>query len=327
MSGYENALDVRPFQLMNIVAKIGEGCTSDLQDKRLTEILRRIRQNPRIPVTLRCNVDNNYAYQNPGTDEDTPEGELFNVKRDLDILQRLGLVPGSTRPADELFLRLFKNIPTAEGICTYTHVTSGSWKGCPKAYRDNYAKGHAMGIEAVIPPRSAEEKAQAKRESVATMYQAQGLRIRPHHLMCMACFHQGRESLQPIEEDNLFEAIDIIQKNPEIAVTLVAGCCQICPPCSKYDPKTNWCVYKVGAGLRDEKKDLDVLQLLGLKYGDTLPARELYKLLFERIASTRIICGYGDGVVRAPEWTICGDPKGDDRYAKAREAKLGITGM
>jgi hypothetical protein len=32
--------------------------------------------------------------------------------------------------------------------------------------------------------------------------------------------------------------------------------------------------------LRDQKKDLDVLQKLGLKYGDTLPARRLLKRLY-----------------------------------------------
>jgi hypothetical protein len=77
-------------------------------------------------------------------------------------------------------------------------------------------------------------------------------------------------------------------------------------------------------GLRDQKKDLDVLQKLGLTYGDTLPARKLYKLLYERISSTRDICGYGDGEERAPEWRVCGDPEGNETYRKARAATLGI---
>ena len=76
--------------------------------------------------------------------------------------------------------------------------------------------------------------------------------------------------------------------------------------------------------LRDQKKDLDVLQKLGLKYGDTLPARKLYELLFKRIPSTRDICGYGDGKKRATEWSICGDPKGKEAYRKARAAMLGL---
>ena len=77
--------------------------------------------------------------------------------------------------------------------------------------------------------------------------------------------------------------------------------------------------------LRDQKKDLDVLQLLGLSYGDTLPARCIYALLFKKICSTRQICGYGDGIVRAPEWSICGTPEGSNNYVKARESNMGIS--
>jgi len=318
------SLNVRPYQLMCIVCRLGSGLTSGLKDERLNEIMREVRENPNVPLTLCCNVDNVYAYQNPGPGEDTPEGLLFNVKRDLDILQRLGLVPGCTRPADEVFLRLFGNISTTRGICAYGEAMAEAWKGCADARSGNYEKGHEMGITAVIPYRSAEEKAQAKKESTEAMYRADRLLIRPHHLMCMACFHAGREDLSAIAEDNLFEAIHIIQNNPRMPITLVSGCCMICPPCSKFDPKTDWCVRKIGAGLRDEKKDLDVLQRLGLKYGDTLPAKELYRLLFERIPSTRLICGYGDGVVRAREWTICGGSDGSEAYQQARDAGLGI---
>jgi hypothetical protein len=67
-----------------------------------------------------------------------------------------------------------------------------------------------------------------------------------------------------------------------------------------------------------------VLQRLGLKYGDTLPARKLYQLVFERIASTRDICGYGDGEARSAEWSVCGSAKNDAHYLKARAAQLGI---
>jgi len=78
--------------------------------------------------------------------------------------------------------------------------------------------------------------------------------------------------------------------------------------------------------LRDQKKDLDVLQKLGLKYGDTMPARRLYQLLHARIPSTRDVCGYGDGEVRAPEWSICGGVQRDEAYQRARAAQLGIQG-
>ena len=50
-----------------------------------------------------------------------------------------------------------------------------------------------------------------------------------------------------------------------------------------------------------------------------MDARELVDLLFERIASTREICGYEDGIVRAQEWTICGGPEGNPGYVATRE--------
>ena len=323
-------LEVRPYQLMCILCRIGEGRVKDLGDERLNRIFAAVQDDPKTPIRLCLNTESVYGYQNPGRGEDSPEGELFNVKRDLDIIQKLGLVPGDTRPAVDMFERVFLNLTTAKGICGYETPTADTWGGCPRADSGNYEKGHALGLKAVIPPRDEEEKARFKQSTVKQVYEAKTLQIRPHHLMCMSCFYGGKmENLAPIKEDNLFEAIDAIHKNPEIPITLVAGCCMICPPCSRYDPKTNLCLGGRSMALRDQKKDLDTLQKLGLKYGDTLPAKKLYKLLYERIPSTRDICGYGDGQHRAPEWSICGDPEGatpegKETYRKARAAKLGI---
>lgn len=323
----QSVLDVRPYQLMCVVCRLGDGCTEDLGDPRLTELLTLVRETPHIPIRLRCNTESVYGFMNPGPGEDSPEGKLFNTKRDLDILQKLGLVPGAIRPATDVFERLLTNIATPEGICGYGTVAAEVWRGCDRASSGAYEKAHASGIDAIIPPRDEREKAQAKKTSVAAIYQAETLRIRPHHLMCMSCFYGGRlEELAPIKEDNLFEAIDAIHKTPEVPVTLIAGCCMICPPCSRYDPETNLCVGGRSMALRDQKKDLDVLQKLGLKYGDSLPARTLYQRLFDRIPSTRDICGYGDGEQRAPEWSVCGDPAGREAYRKARAANLGIKG-
>jgi hypothetical protein len=140
----------------------------------------------------------------------------------------------------------------------------------------------------------------------------------------MACFYGDGNGLAPIAEDNLYEAIDVVRKNPDIPITLVAGCCMICPPCSHHDPASNLCVGANAMGLRDQKKDLDVLQRLGLRFGDSLPARELYARLFRAIGSTREVCGYGDGIVRAWEWTICGGSEGNQRYARARATGMGF---
>ncbi|MCX5642822.1 MAG: hypothetical protein NTY10_06320 [Candidatus Omnitrophica bacterium] len=318
------SLTVRPYQLMCLACRIGAGCTNDMKNDRLNEILKKIRANPALPVTLRCNVDSVYQYQNPGREDDTPGGELFNDKRDLDILQKLGLVPGATRPALDILDRLFEVVTVTEGICGDPASASAAWKGCPETKSGNYEKGRAQGVAAIIAPRSEKVKARAKQKSVEAMYRADKLFIRPHHLMCMACFHGGRKKLAPIVEDNLFEAIDIIQKNPEIPVELVAGCCMICTPCFLYHPASNRCIGGRSMGLRDQKKDLDVLRKTGLRYGDVMPARKLYSILFDRIKVTTEICGCGDGIERSPEWRICGGKEGHPGYVKARKKGLGI---
>jgi hypothetical protein len=317
------SMDVRPYQLVHMVSKIGEGCTSDLGDPRLNEILVAVRECPFLPLTLRCNVTSTYGYQNPGRDQDTPEGDLFNVRRDLKILQRMGLVPGATRPALDLFELLFRKVETDRDICWFPEVTSDTWRGEPRECC-HYEAGRALGLSAIIPGRDDAEMAQVKRTSVARMYEAQILEIRPHHAMCMTCFLGGREELAPIDEDNLFEAIDIIQKNPQIPIRLICGPCMICPPCPHYHPRSGLCVGGHSMSLRDELKDLDVLQKLGLKYGDVLPAAEYFSRLYTQIASTQQICGHGDGIERSPEWRVCGGQGGDLRYVKGRGAGLGF---
>ena len=314
------SLNVRPYQLMQIVARTGSGCKEDLGDDQLTELLQAVRKNSGLPITLQVPVDSNYRYQNPLEINEESENRLFAIRCDLKILQKMGMVPGATRPAIEMFHRLLKGVEKAEGIICFNEITSETWKGFGREECD-YDKGRAMGLDAIIPPRNQKEKAVVKVDSAKAMYRKETLKIRPHHLMCMTCFY-GTHEFSPIDEDNLFEAIDIIHKNPDIHIELVSGPCMICPPCSLYTRTLNQCISPHGMALRDELKDLDVLQILGLKYGDKVPARKLYTLLFEKVHSTTQICGYGDDVKRSPEWSVC--PDGVPGYAKARAEGLGF---
>ncbi|MFH1568650.1 MAG: hypothetical protein ABIL09_11690 [Gemmatimonadota bacterium] len=322
------ALEVRPYQLLCAVCALGRsvGAPPAAADP-VAFLLRTVRADPGLPLRLVANVDSVYAYQNPGRGDDTPEGELFNEKRDLDILQRLGLVPGDARPARELLHRLLEAIPSSRGICGYGESAGGPWRGCARAGSGEYERGLALGLGAIVPLRRDGDKAAAKAATAPTLYHTRPLRLRPHHLMCMACFHGGRDDLTPIAEDNLFEAIDAIQQDPDLPITLVRGCCMICPPCSQYDPDSGLCVSPHAMSLRDQKKDLDVLQLLGLGYGGTRPARELYGRLFAAVADTTQVCGYGDGRARAPEWSVCRGPEGSEPYRRARAAGLGLPGL
>lgn len=319
-------VSVRPYQLMCIVCRLGSSGGRLPRDPALARILATVRRDPGAPLMLRCHADSVYRYQNPGRGLDTPEGSLFNEKRDLDIIQKMGLVPGAVRPARELFRRLMEKVESCRGVCGYGPGGPRAWRGCARSRSGGYERGRTRGLALVVPDRTAADKHRHKRTSARAVLAAGELRLRPHHLMCMACFHGGRKDLAPIEEDNLFEAIDVVQRHPDIPVLLVRGCCMICPPCSSYDPATNRCVSAQGMSLRDQKKDLDLLQRLGLEYGVRIPARALFARLFSTIRSTREICGYGDGVVRAWEWTACGGPDGSPAYVRARKARLGIRG-
>ena len=318
----------RPYQLMHIVARIGDGLgtggSDDLGDTRLSEILGAVRRAPNTPLTLVCNTASPYDYQNPGPDEDTDEGRLFNLRRDLKILQMLGLVPGDSRPALELFTRLFENVPTARDILWFEIETSSAWKGEPRE-SCRYDEGHRLGLQAVIPGRPAEAMKTAKQVSVDALRQAAMLIIRPHHLMCMACYYRGPDDLSPIEEDNIFEIIALLQADPQISIKLVEGPCMVCPPCPMYDPQLNKCVGEVGIGLRDELKDLHVLQRLGLAYGDVRSAGELYQKLFDRIEATPEVCGFGETGYKAREWRPCGGDTGKASYVASRLSGMGIV--
>jgi hypothetical protein len=315
-------LIVRPYQLLCIVCSLGEG-DSVLKDTQLKELLDRIRNNPDMPVALRCNAGDEFFYQDPGTKDDSSEGPEFNRKRDMDILQRLDLAPGSILPVRVLLGRLFKAIRSVSGICGYDTVTSEAWRGCQRAKSGCYEKGHAKGIKAIIPPRSQEAMKEDKKTSLQDMYQADTIKIRPHILLC-AVAQYGGGTRPPFEPDNLPEMIQHILKNPETPITLVSGAdWMMCAPCPSRVPESNACVCGAicSGGLYNEMKDLNVLQALGLTYGATMKAREIYKLIFERIPHTAGVCALDSSIADLSVWRdgCGGNPVPCPNYEKGRE--------
>ena len=315
-------LVVRPYQLLCIVCSLGE---DELMPKeaRLKGFRERIRNTPDMPVALRCNAGDEFFYQDPGLEDDTPEGPEFNRKRDMDILQRLDLAPGSILPARVLFGRVLKAIPSVSGICGYDTVTSEAWRGCPRAKSGCYERGHAKGIDAIIPPRSQEVMKEDKGTSLQDMYHADTIRIRPHILLCAAAQYGGG-TRPPFEPDNLPEMIQHILKNPETPITLVSGAdWMMCAPCPSRVPELNACVCGAiySGGLYNEMKDLNVLRALGLTYGTTMKAREIYALIFQRIPNTAGVCALDSTVADISVWRDgCGgspDPCSD--YEKGVE--------
>ena len=204
------------------------------------------------------------------------------------MLQIIGLSPGCTMPARAFFKTVLMGISSLSDICCYRTVTGEAWKGCPKANSGNYERGYEMGISALIPPRSEEEMEQEKIKSIEAINSASVVTVRPHILVCAVCQYGGG-TRPPFKPDNLPELIDsIITRNPDLPIRMAFGAdWMMCAPCPTRNPRLNACTHVWGNGELDSQlRDLNLLQVLGLKYGSTMKARDLYRLIFERVTTT-----------------------------------------
>jgi hypothetical protein len=97
-----------------------------------------------------------------------------------------------------------------------------------------------------------------------------------------------------------------MRQEPDIPVTLTEGCCMVCDPCYQYHEGEHLCYH---GHIKNTLRDLMLLERLGLPPGATLPAREVYRLIHERLDTLKDICGWRDGTNTAPFWSPCGDGK------------------
>jgi hypothetical protein len=164
--------------------------------------------------------------------------------------------------------------------------------------------------------------ARDKETSLRTLHAATSVTIRPHILLCAVCQYVGG-TRPPFKPDNLPDLLDLILlKNPDLLVTLAQGAdWMMCAPCPSRVAKLNACVNVLGSGgLSNEKRDLDMLQKLGLRYGTTMKARELYRLIFEKIPTTQEICRR-ENPSPSVWWDGCGEnnlEQGNQNYEKGR---------
>lgn len=310
------AITIRPYQLLSTVCILGGANCPLMEAGKATEVLDKVKTDPTTTIRLESNVDEIPHFTSLGPlDHTSPDTQdVLNRKRDLDVLQRLGLVPGDTRRARYLYELLFSRIETPDNICAYN--TPG-WKGCSLAHSGAYERMQAQGWKAVVYNRSDQEREEYRQRNVTRIKSNDSLFVRPHHLMCLSCWYGDGKEQSPRSNDTIFEIWQRINSEPDVPITLVEGTCMACDCCDGFHPPTGRCVHGCGL-IRDYKKDLDCFQKLGLMPGSSMKARELFTLLFERIPSTRDICAYGDGIVRSNEWLICSSPEGNPGYAKAR---------
>lgn len=295
-----NRIEAEPRRLLCMNCMRGGGKAECMDKYHIAELWRKISETPETHLTLVGAFDEMGA-RTERFDKQTPAER----RKDLDVLQRLGLCFGDTRSARDLFNRIAENIACLDGICRYPRNPYGVWAECELADGKSYAKGNKPLRCAQTPEEMASQKIRSCRDIAET----DRIVIRAHHLLCIICFVGGGGN-KPLPMDNLYEAWVKFRENPDILVTLVegAGECCICPPCDNYMPERGLCVS--GCHLRDRKKDLDTFVALGLSPGDTLTARELYRRIHERIPRVTAICSYEKNT--GCEWNgACGTSSAD----------------
>ena len=312
------AIEIPARQLLGTVCVCGGADCPLFENRECAQaILRRVKADPSMSIRLTSDADRipHYTVLDAGDYAELDREGMFNRKRDLGVLQRLGLSPGDTRRSRCLYELLLQRVETPVGICAYD---TPNWEGCALARSGAYESVRAKGWRELVFDRTTADKAAARRQSVERVRNDPVLKIRPHHLMCMSCWVGGSGGEGTRGNDTLDEVYKRICRDPDVQVMLVEGNCEACHCCDGFHPDSTRCVH-AGGLIRDYKKDLDVFQRIGLLPGDQMNARQLLMLIYERIPSSTDICGYGTGVVTAPDWSVCGGPEGNAGYAKARE--------
>jgi len=321
-------LEVRGHHLLCAVCARG-GCTRPPPGKKVIDrLLKAMWTYPYVSLKICADVDVQRAHfldvhegrGRRALPEDFKKRRKDHVRRrkDLEVCRVLGIVPNTEMPAFFAYTTLFARQPTLDGICRTGSRKSEAWPECPYARKGHYEKiagarryslvdqtryGEKMdghGVWAMIRPRTREDMKEAKdRSAKQIMRKAERLYMRPQHLLCLLC-RPVRDKV--LIEDNLIEMMRRMEEDPDIPVTLVEGCCQACDPCNEYHEGEHLCYH---THIKDNLRDLMVLERLGLPPGATLPARELYALLYKRVKTLKEICGWRDGSNTAPLWAPC----------------------
>jgi hypothetical protein len=111
-------------------------------------------------------------------------------------------------------------------------------------------------------------------------------------------------------------------------ITLVPGAdWMICAPCPYRNPELGLCVCGniMAGGLYNEMKDLNVLQHLGLVYGTKMKARDLYRLILEKMPTVEGVCVLEyEGKSTYSVWSDGCHGKPVTKYLKGRELLLSL---
>lgn len=328
MAKKPETLAIRPYELMEIVARMGAGRKpEDLGDKRLTDIMMAIKKDPRIPVKLRLYE----GKKCDGRAKDAPDGVLFHMLWDWEIMHKM-LERSEIRnywplSGHLVLLKLASKVPTSEGLCTFETPTGKAWQGSSTIQREDYERGVPKlwdFVRDLLPSFSAfktpEERAQIKASFVRKIYAADTLRVFPSHLFWVICVFGGqmrKGHISPLTADNLVEVGESMRRKPDIPVMLVPEYCMVCPGCGGYDLEgSGSCRVQPMDRTTVEKTDprsLQILRTLGLEYFERVPAAKLVRLTMDRMPLDH------------PALTYKGAPPNPDMVRRGLEAGMGFV--
>jgi len=340
--------DVEPFEVrahhLLCAICVAGGCDSPPAGRyTIGRLMRALWRYPYVSLKITADIDLNrvhyldiYADRGRRTipkDFERRRTDYVGRRKDLEALRRLGIAPNTVLPAYLVYTILLRRAPTLKGICRSSSPASAVWPECPHARKGYYEKitsernysskelaelGEALdgkGMWAILRLRTREDMRAAKATSANMIRKADRLFIRPHHLLCILCTADVQE---PLMYDNLVELRERMRENPNILVTLTEGCCMVCDPCFEYHKGENICIR---THIKDQLRDLMLLEKLDMKPGDTLTAKEIYKRVYARIGSLYDVCAWGDKLDTAPFWSPCDGWKGD-KFEQARRTDL-----
>jgi hypothetical protein len=149
----DNRVVIRPHHLLCITCFAGrEDNNKPLEEDNLYEAWMKFRENPDIPVFLvegpgECCICPPCHSFIPSRGVCIASCHLRDRKKDLDTCVALGVNPGETFTARELYKRIGERIPNVSAICGYETDTSFEWTSCGSTKNGNYARGLAHILE------------------------------------------------------------------------------------------------------------------------------------------------------------------------------------
>ena len=141
------AFSIRAHHLMCIIChRGGSAPDSPLIEDNLYEAWLKIVENHDIPITVIEGPGNCvicppcYAF-NKNTGLCFVSCSLRDRKRDTDVFSILGIQPGDTLPAREIYRRICKHIKNVKGICHFEERRGFEWKNCGQITDTRYMIG------------------------------------------------------------------------------------------------------------------------------------------------------------------------------------------